>query len=136
VVSGVLQGLRFIRTWLAVGGFLVGLVIYLSLTPDPISAPQVEGVKSGHFVAYLVLMLWFWQLVRPRGAKIAIAVALVAMGIALEFVQGATGYRTFAFADMRDNALGVGSGFILGMTPLGGMLGKFEAWLTRKPTRQ
>jgi VanZ family protein len=131
VVSGVLQGLRFIRLWLVVGGFLIGLVIYLSLTPDPIEAPQVEGVKSGHFAAYLVLMLWFWQLLRPMRAKIAVAVALVAMGVALEFAQGATGYRTFAFADMRDNALGVGCGILLGMTALGGMLAKFEGWLAR-----
>lgn len=131
MVSGVLQGLRFIRLWLAIGGFLVGLVIYLSLTPDPIPAPEIEGVKSGHFVAYLVLMLWFWQLLRPVGAKVAVALALVAMGVLLEFAQGATGYRTFALADMRDNAFGVGCGFILGMTALGGMLARFESWLAR-----
>ena len=131
MVSGVLQGLRFIRLWLAVGGFLVGLVIYLSLTPDPLAAPQVEGVKSGHFVAYLVLMLWFWQLLRPMGARVAAALALVAMGAALEFAQGATGYRTFALSDMRDNAFGVGCGFLLGLTALGGMLAKFEAWLAQ-----
>ena len=34
-------------------------------------------------------------------------------------------------AKMRDNAFGVGCGFLLGFTALGGMLAKFESWLAR-----
>ena len=131
MVSGVLQGLRYRRSWLAIGAGLVLLVIYLSLTPDPIDAGELEGVKAGHFAAYLVLMLWFWQLLRPLGARIAMAAALVLLGVGLEFAQGMTTYRTFAFVDMRDNAFGVAGGFLLGMTPLGGALAALERWLAR-----
>ena len=36
----------------------------------------------------------------------------VGMGIALEFVQGALGYRSFELADMAANTLGVAAGWI------------------------
>jgi len=33
--------------------------------------------------------------------------------VALEYAQGLTGYRTFAYSDMRDNAFGVLVGWIV-----------------------
>ena len=63
-------------------------------------------------------MLWFAQLTRMR-ERVGIALVLVAMGVILEYLQDFTGHRTFAYSDMRDNAIGVAIGFALALTPLG-----------------
>jgi VanZ family protein len=101
---------------------LVLLVIWLSLTPSPVPSGDFDGIDLGHLSAYFTLMLWWAQLVRAGWARVAVAVALVAMGIGLEFAQGLTTYRTFDVADMRDNAAGVAAGFVLALTPLGRVL--------------
>ena len=107
------------RAWLAGGAAFVALVIYLSLTPDPLKVPDVAGLKAGHIAAYTWLMLWFAQIYRGR-TRGAIAIALVVMGVILEYLQDFTGHRTFAYSDMRDNAIGVCIGFALAAwTPLG-----------------
>ena len=121
--------LRFYRFWLAIGFGLVGLVIYLSLTPSPIDAGQVGDLSFGHLAAYLVLMLWFSQLQRGWAARLSIAAALVLMGVGLEYIQGLTSYRSFDPADMRDNAVGVAMGLALGSTPLGTTLVRIERWM-------
>ena len=51
-------------------------------------------------------MLWFAQLYRPTSARILYAAGFVAMGIALEIVQGAVG-RTYEIEDMFANTIGV-----------------------------
>ena len=120
--------LRHHGAWLAVGWGLVLLVVYLSLTPDPVDAGQVGSVSCGHFLAYFVLMFWFAQLYRSRSALLGLAAAFALLGVTLELAQWMTTYRTFDFADMRDNALGVAVGFALGNTPLGLTLSRLERW--------
>lgn len=104
--------LRYRRLWQAIGALLIGLVVYLSLTPRPVDMPG--GDKFGHLVAYATLMLWFsWITTRSR-ARVAWAAAFVAMGIALEYLQGLTDYRSFEMADIAADALGVCVGWIAG----------------------
>ena len=98
------------RAGLAIGWAAVAVVIYLSLTPAP---PQVEldgGDKLGHFLAYAALTYWFGQFYFYR-TRAAYALGLVAMGIALEFAQGALGYRSMELADMAANTLGAAAGW-------------------------
>jgi VanZ family protein len=95
------------------------LVVWLSLTPYPIDLGDTEGFDPGHFIAYTVLMFWFAQLLRPGRARIAAAIALVALGVGLEFAQLLTETRHFDLLDMRDDALGVAAGYVLAMSPLG-----------------
>ena len=123
--------LRYKPVYLAIGFGLVGLVIYLSLGSDAPDLGRVEDVKSGHFIAYFVLMLWFGQIFPSWKARLAIGVALTLMGIGLEYAQGMTAYRTFAYTDMRDNALGVVLGLAAAITPLGTALGKLEGRMCR-----
>ena len=52
-------------------------------------------------------MFWFCQLYQARPARIGYGLGFIAMGIGLEFVQGALGYRTYDLADMYANSLGV-----------------------------
>jgi VanZ family protein len=98
--------------WLLAGWLLVLLIIYLSLTPRPISVPVAEGDKIGHAVAYAVLMLWFAQLYLGKKSRIAVAAASAALGIALEFAQQLTETRDFSIADMAADGLGVLLGWL------------------------
>jgi len=98
------------RAGLAIGWAAVAVVIYLSVTPAP---PQVDldgGDKLGHFLAYAFLACWFGQFHAGR-ARAAYALGFVAMGVALEFVQGALGYRSLELADMAANTLGAAAGW-------------------------
>jgi hypothetical protein len=107
------------KTWLACGYAFIALVIYLSLTPSPIPAPSVDGFKTGHIIAYSWLMLWFAQVYWGVRVRLSWAAGFIAMGVALEYAQGMTGYRTFAYSDMWDNAVGVAIGLVLASTRLG-----------------
>ena len=107
------------KAWIGVGYAFVALVVYLSLTPSPIVAPSVDGVKTGHVLAYLWLTLWFAQAYARWRTRMLFSAAFILMGVGLEYLQGMTSYRHFAYADMLDNALGVGFGVVLAATRLG-----------------
>jgi hypothetical protein len=115
--------------WLAVGWFGVALTIYLSLTPTP---PEVDlGAytdKWEHLSVYAVLMWWFSQLRTGASARAATGVALIGLGIALEFAQRLTEVRTFELADMISGALGVGAGWVLASPRTPNLL----AWCMRR----
>ena len=119
------RSLRLRKAWLACGYAFIALVIYLSLTPSPIQAPSIGGVKTGHLIAYAWLMLWFSQAYRGAGVRLAWAIGFVLLGISLEYAQGMTDYRTFAYSDMVDNAIGVLIGGALAWTPLGDVLQRY-----------
>ncbi len=111
--------LRHRAAWLVCGAGFVVLVIYLSVTPSPLQVPSVGNFKTGHIVAYLWTMLWFAQIYRGAAPRLAIAALLCALGIGLEYVQLWLGYRDFSYSDMVDDAIGVGLGLFLALTPLG-----------------
>jgi len=89
------------------GWALVATVIWLSVTPQPIQTGIDQGDKLGHLLAYGSLMFWFCVLYRPLRVRAFYAAGFIAMGIALEFVQGWLGYRSFEVADMVANTVGV-----------------------------
>jgi len=101
------------RFWLLLGWLLVLLIIYLSLTPHPVQVPVEQGDKLGHVVAYATLMSWFANLYEGSVRRRQFAIGFIALGIALEFVQGWTGYRTFEVADMAADTIGVAAGWIV-----------------------
>jgi len=105
------------RRLLLAGGWLYAAVIaFLSLTPRPPHLDISQGDKLGHFAAYALLMFWFCWLYRPRNTRLAYGAGWIAMGVALEFAQGATGYRSFELADMAANGLGVLAGAAAALT--------------------
>ena len=101
------------RLWLGVGWALVLLVIYLSLTPAPLEVPIDQGDKVSHVLAYFVVMSWFANLYESPVPRFGFALGFIVLGVALEFVQGWTGYRSLDVADMAANAAGVVLGWIL-----------------------
>ena len=97
--------------WLALGWALVATIVWLSVTPSPPKVDIEQGDKLGHLASYGSLMFWFSQLYLERRTRISYAAGFVAMGIGLEFVQGALGYRSFEVLDMAANTLGVLAGW-------------------------
>lgn len=96
------------RAALIAGGWLyAAAIVFLSLTPRPPDAGFEYGDKLGHMAAYCLLTFWFCWLYPAWKTRSAYAAGWIAMGVALEFAQGATGYRSFELADMAANSLGV-----------------------------
>jgi VanZ family protein len=124
--------LRLHTLWLWIGWALVLFVVYLSLTPEPISIPVEQGDKIGHLVAYAVLMLWYAQLYSSANGRLMLAGAFVALGIGLEFAQLFTDTRTFEIADMLADGVGVAIGWLVGPPRTINFLGRVEAVLPRK----
>ncbi len=124
--------LRYRPLWLAVGWLLVGLVIYLSLTPRPLELQVEHGDKYSHLLAYFVLMGWFQQLYPSSLGRLLLLVLFVGMGTAIEFLQGMSGVRFFDPADMLANALGALLAWSLGWTGFHTLLYRFEGRLVPK----
>jgi len=96
------------RRLLVAGGWLLAAaIVVLSLAPQPPDLDVPHGDKLGHIAAYSLLSFWFCWLYPARRSRLAYAAGWIAMGVALEFAQGATGYRHFDPADMAANSLGV-----------------------------
>jgi VanZ family protein len=126
-----------VRPWRIAGWIGVALLVIVSLMPDPPTLTALEGEdKIGHVLAYAGLMLWFAQIHLARAARWRVALGLVALGVALEFAQGWTGERTFSYADMSADVLGVVLGW-LAAPPRGPslMLGVARMWSLRTDGR-
>lgn len=115
------RALRWFKWWRAIGWLLVALVIYFSLTPHPVEIDMAQGDKLGHALGYMGLMLWFVQLYERR-LHLWWGAGFVVLGIALEYVQGWTGYRNFEYWDMAADGAGVTVGWLLGGTTLARLL--------------
>ena len=96
-------------------------VVVLSLIPVDVDLGEHRD-KVAHFLAYCSLSFWFAMLFGGRARQLRIAIAFAAMGVALEFLQGMTDYRTFDPIDMIANALGATVGWGLAQTPLRNVL--------------
>lgn len=107
--------MRWRPLWLALGWALVGTIVWLSLTTSPVQIDVAQGDKLGHLAGYGTLMFWFAQLHERRDVRAAYAGGFALMGVALEFAQGALGYRTFEGFDMLANATGVLLGWALAL---------------------
>ncbi len=120
--------LKYRAVWLAIGWGLVGLVVYLSLTPHPPKTLTFENAdKLEHALAYATLSFWLCQIYLSGKSRVALMVALVGMGVALEYVQGWTGSRSFDVLDMLADSVGVLLGWLL-VLPL---MGYFWAFIGR-----
>ena len=110
--AGAFLAVTLRRLWLAAGCAIVAAIVWLSVTPAPPDLEVTQGDKIGHLLAYAVVMFWFAQLHAAVRIRVAYAIAFVALGVALEFVQGALGYRSFEAWDMVADAAGVGAGWL------------------------
>ena len=68
-----MEKLRFTNIWLAVGFLSVGLVIYVSLMPNPPDLTHMQGGdKIEHAAAYFTLTFWFGQIYARNRVRWAI----------------------------------------------------------------
>lgn len=118
--------------WHAIGCALIVFVIYQSLTPAPMALAGDEGSRLAHLAAYGTLMGWFSHLHEGRRRRSGLALGFIAMGVALEVIQGSTGYRTTDPADAIANTLGVCLGWLLAPPRLPNFLGLAGRYLDRK----
>lgn len=119
--------LNYKMWWLALGWLMVGVVVTLSLisVSGPVSAPGID--KIYHVIAYGAMMFW-WGMVQPA-RRVRWAVALIVLGIGLEFAQSLTGYRQLDRWDALANSGGVITALLLLLTPLAGLLAWFDRQL-------
>jgi VanZ family protein len=89
----------------------------LPATSAPMRALSLLPVsdKAEHFCAYGWLALCSMFAIAPKRAAILFALALILMGVALEFAQRLVPGRAFEVGDMAANALGVLAGISLGL---------------------
>ena len=126
----------FRRPWLWLGLWLAAVlaVIALSLVAAP-KLPEVPtgGDKVEHFLAYFLLAAGAVQLFRIPRYWLWCTAGLVAMGIGLEFAQGA--FTVDRMADPMDalaNTLGALGGLAIALTPLRDLLLRWETRAARR----
>jgi uncharacterized ion transporter superfamily protein YfcC len=118
------------RIWLLLGWGMVVSVFVLSLIPLDVDLGEGRD-KLAHSFAYFSMAFWFAMLFEGWARQAAIAIAFAAMGVAIEFLQGMTGYRTFDVFDMIANGIGAALGWGIAQTPLGNALAWSEKLLDR-----
>jgi VanZ family protein len=122
--------MRLRSAWLGLGWLGVAGVVVLSLIPAPPVGVE-HGDKLGHATTYALLMWWFAQAWLRRDARARTAAGLLALGIALEFIQGWTGYRSYSIADMTADGLGIALGWLLAPPRTPNLLQRATAYLAR-----
>jgi len=117
------QDAHYFRLWQAIGILMVVAVCIGSLSPTMPPPPGLHGDKLEHFIAYGSLTYWWGMLYPERTRRWLACLLFILMGIALEFAQGATDYRSFDVFDMAANTVGALLGRIAVETPFGRLLG-------------
>ena len=126
-----MKSTRIAHFWRIAGWLGIAAIITLSLAPLQLDMAVDNGDKFGHLAAYGLVTLWFAHLYTGLRQRIGLVVGMVALGIALEYAQRATGYRSFEVADMVADATGVAIGWLLAPPRLPNFLDWAEKRLLR-----
>ena len=99
--------------WRAIAALGVCALVWLSLTPDPLTLADLDDFeKLQHVAAYAVLAWWIGQLDDGRRVRDA-AATLLLLGVLLEIAQLGVERREFSSADIAANAIGIAIGSFL-----------------------
>jgi VanZ family protein len=127
----VVPGLRYPRLWMAVGLALAAVIAVLSLVPNQELPDLKVSDKIEHLLAYVALGFCFASVVVRRD-WFWLALALLAFGALIEVAQGVMSLgRSAELKDLLADAAGIGIGFVLALTPLGGWARWLEAQILR-----
>ena len=111
-------------SWLLVGWFLVGFVVWGCLTPTPpdlefgMALPQFD--KLEHCGAYLLMTAWFASALPGRGWLVSLILIFAALGGLIELLQYLTGWRDGDWWDWAADCLGIA------------LAAGYPTWLLRK----
>lgn len=120
LMAGTFKPLRNLWFWIGSWAIAVLVVVVVCLIPPPPMPSMPENSdKLEHFAAYFLLAASAVQLFRRGWLLCFVGVALVAMGVCIEFAQGAlTTTRSADPLDALANTVGVVSGLATVFTPL------------------
>ncbi|MBL6988590.1 MAG: VanZ family protein [Bacteriovoracaceae bacterium] len=102
-----MKKLKFKFIWLLIGVLSVLLVVYFSLAKfddSPSTIPHLDKLLHAGIYTYLG---WYFSQIFTSSKRLIILVALLAMGILIEFLQKLTGYRSFELQDIAANIFGI-----------------------------
>jgi len=118
-----MRSLRLSKAWFTLGWFMVCVLVYLSLNPSPPELPEFPlSDKAIHLLSYAWIMLWFGFIYKPGEKYLLIGLTLILLGVILEILQGASGYRSMEALDASANGLGVFAGWLVSRTRLSATL--------------
>lgn len=126
--------LHFMKLWIALSIFWLGLVMEVSLDANPPNVMIVQyGDKLAHMTTYFCLMLWFAQIFPRENHKYPVLM-LICFGFLIEILQGTlTTTRSFELADMAANCTGLALGWMLAGTQISRIIiGLEQRFLPRK----
>lgn len=117
--------LRLAHAWWGIGALMLAIDIALSLAPPGGNAALLPD-KLMHFITYFLLAFWFVSLV-PRYRLVALA-GVIALGGALEVLQGMTPLREPEWLDFFANTAGA----VLAFGTVQVMPSNFFGWFERR----
>ncbi|MET0534766.1 MAG: VanZ family protein [Steroidobacter sp.] len=128
--------LRYPRLWLGFGWAAVVFAIVICLMPVS-QLPQVDASdKTEHFLAYLLLSLWFAG-IYPKARYWIIAIGLCILGVLIEFAQGTMHLGRHADPmDVVANSTGIVAGLLVCWFGLGGWAQWIESLVTKAVVRK
>ena len=108
------------KLWLGIWVFGWLLCVVLSMiTPPNVSLNVDNSDKIGHFLAYGILSAWAVMIFQSKSGWWKSALALICLGIAMEFAQGyLTSNRMMDWHDALANTMGVGLGLSVSLLPM------------------
>lgn len=120
--------LRYARSWLAAGLFLLVFGLVAALTSVPTAVPLAINDKLIHLLGLVSLMVWFGGVFQPRYAPL-VALSLTAYGLLVELLQSLTVTRHAEGLDVVADIAGVLIGWLLSAAGLSHWCMKLESWL-------
>ncbi|WP_241558882.1 VanZ family protein [Halobacteriovorax sp. HLS] len=115
--------------WLGLGITYIIAMFYFSLRYEKPGKPPFEHFdKILHFNAYLLLMGYF-SLTHEKKNHFKLLITFVLMGISIEFLQLASGYRSFELLDVVANTAGLICGGIISRTYFPNLITKLDSLL-------
>jgi len=124
--------LRYRKLWLSIGYLLIVVVVFLSLTSNPVhvdtNLPYQD--KLFHVLAYFSLTFWFMQIYHIRHHVFQWVIFFLCLGMLLEYLQGFDLNRYSEVGDMIANTLGVVVAVALARTQLRFVLVRLERYIT------
>ncbi|MEO6519597.1 MAG: VanZ family protein [Pseudoxanthomonas sp.] len=125
-MTGGLKPLRWPRFWVGLWWLSIVALIVICLVPlDGLPPLPDNSDKVEHLLGYFVMAAAAVQLYRGR-LLLQAAIGLVALGIAIEFAQGMTAYRSADPYDAMFNTLGVLLGMATALSPWRDLLLRLE----------
>ena len=104
-----IRSLWLLAAWLGVVAAFV-----FSLSPATAHTPFIQhGDKLMHLASYATLMFWWAQLYIVPRQRLALAVALILLGIGIELLQGFTPDRQSDVLDALANTTGILLGWLI-----------------------